>query len=138
MQCGKGRGIDQPEKDHVRVKGIDQETRQGDLCKIGCTESLYLLRSGGPQVHFFEKYIKDAHSTEEGCAEIADELPEFQDVTYPLRKKIGNENKKDIADPHAGHKAESSTMSVVDALLDHRKDDGPNRKRQDQPQTQTL
>ena len=138
MQCGKGRGIDQPEKDHIRIQGIDQETRKGDFGKICGTEGSQLLCSGGPQVNFFEEDIEDAHPAEEGCAEITDHLPEFQDITHPLGKKIGDENKKDIADPNTSYKTESTAMTIVDALLDDCKDDWPNRQRQDQPQTQTL
>jgi hypothetical protein len=138
MQCRKSCGIDQPEKDHVRVQGVDEKTRQSNLRKVSGAEGFYFFGCSGPQVHLFEEDIEDAHAAEEGCAEIADYLPEFQDITHPLGEKIGDENKKDIADPYAGYKAEPTAMAVVDALLDHRKDDWPNRQCQDQPQTQTL
>ena len=44
MQCRKGGGIEQPEKDDIRVQGIDQETRQRDLREILGAEAAHLFR----------------------------------------------------------------------------------------------
>ena len=90
VQCCKCGGIEKPEKDHIRVQRIDQKTRQRDLGEICSAEVAHLFRCSGPDVNLFKKDIEDAHRTKEGCANIADRLPELQYLADPLGKKDGN------------------------------------------------